>query len=121
MEVSVSRQYWIVECRLGSPIRLHHVLNPGYGGRGWYKSISSVEAFENNEQKRVERDYYCKDRTPPFEFWVFKHHEYDFYNRADRTSDLNPFLGLDVVESGSIFDFYKSISYDFKNKVYVSD
>ena len=119
MEPNSPRHYWIIECHNGSPFRLHHIINPGYGEKGWYRHISSVESFRRHEEKRS-GIHNGKEKMHAFEFWVFADREYSYYSQVGRESEFNPFVGLEFIESGSIFEFYNSIAYDHKARRYMS-
>lgn len=109
-------QYWIMESEGQTPIRLHHVINPGSGEKFSYIHQVSTWAFDKFETNRVFGKGAPFDA--PFHFELHTQRAYEYY--AANTECHNPFKGLLIEESGTIFDFYKKIGFDYKKKRYAT-
>lgn len=110
-------------------IEKHIIRMPAYDEKGWYKSVTSIGAFNNRESTRFYDIIYVK-KVPLFGLHcsVWRLDEWERDNKITAESILrvtgiadykHPYDLLPQVEHKSVFDFYKAVGYDYKKKRYI--
>lgn len=104
--------YWILEWRNNTPVKIHHIVNPGRSEKGGYQHMMSTHAFWSNELTRVSKAFY----TAPFRYEVIFQREYE---RDELQGFENRYAEYPHEESGTIFEFYEKVGYDRKKKQFL--
>lgn len=113
--------YWAAyEWHHHDRVKLHFIKSPKYNEPKWYVSVISSDSFNNREAKR-HYEIYLKGKTLPLRFHMMRFHEYKFnFKGLEKHSELlEKEKALPTQYHESIWNFYKAVGWDYKNKKYI--
>lgn len=115
---------------------LHRIVVPSYSDKGWYRAVTSANAFRSGKQKGVPRhlaerhfDTCGWDHAKNILYSLKRSHDFDVEMRImiESLEAVDPERGailrnrhgaVPVIEHASLFDFYEYIGFDHKTRRY---
>lgn len=94
-------------------IAVHRVRVPNVSGKGFYRAITSYNAFVFGENKRCYSPNFLYYGQRWEDYVLFSDSTFDIFEDMNITQDITP-----IIDHSSIWDFYKYIGYDHKKNKY---